>query len=236
MADLISEGPASMNSPSKFFARLAIGTLLFSSTVLADVAVTRTDAFDTDPWQPAFGGGTISVSPAFTEGGTTTAAPAGSGVVQSFKGDGKKLEAVGLFFSSTSAPALGKQFTISLIDYGTEGPVNKSGAQFNAVKTTVFADSFTWTTSATARQCYFDFTGASNVVLDGTHYYGIVVQFPEASGNNGIYRSSNDAYPDGRMMLGAIGAFNGSFAGGDRDANFAIYTVAPSAPAAAAAP
>jgi hypothetical protein len=201
-----------------------IASAATQNTATGSVAVTGTEAADTASWAKEFGGGSLSINPTFTEGATSTAVPTGSGMVQTFKGDGKMLEAVGFYFSSTSAPAQGKSFTISLIDYGTEGPINKNTGQMNTVKAAVFSDSFKWNSSGTGRQYYFDFSGASNVVLDSTHYYGFVLQLADASGNNRINRSNNDAYPHGRLGIGTIGAFALNFAGGDRDANFALYT------------
>jgi hypothetical protein len=202
-------------------------TAVIAVPVFADVTVKGTEAARADAWQPTSGDGNLSICPKLTEGSAVAVLSPGSGMVQTFKGDGKKLEAVGFYFISTSAPVSGKSYTIALIDYGTEGPVSKSAPQMNAVKTTVFSDTFTWDASNTGKQYYFDFSGASNVVLDSTHYYGITLQFADAGGENRIDRSKNDAYSDGRMGIGAVGAFVLNFAGGDRDANFALYTKTP---------
>jgi len=205
---------------------LAAFTLLISAPVFAEVTVTSTEALVSTDWAKDFGGGSLTVFSSITDG-IDRSISAGSGFIQTFKGDGKKLEGVGVYFKKTAAPVAGKKFTIALIDYGDAGPVKDNADQLNAVQATVFSEPFTLETQEGGRQCYFKFSGAANVTLKKTHYYGIVLQFADASDEQAIFRSLNDAFPDGRLALGTPGAFVLDFAGGDRDSLFAIYTAAP---------
>ncbi|MGC3992018.1 MAG: hypothetical protein QM796_20465 [Chthoniobacteraceae bacterium] len=202
---------------------------IFTATVIpaclhADVKLTIQAMERTQAWAGSFGGGGLSINPAAkSENLIASKIDPGSGLAQSFKGDGKKLKAVGFYFSSTAAPAPDKKYKIALLDFGTSGPVNDSD-KFNGDAKLVFSEDYTWEATRSGQAYLFEFSGASNVILDSTHYYAIALDFTDASGGNNIIRSSNDPYSDGRLAVGTQSKFQLKFAGGDRDADFVVYT------------
>jgi hypothetical protein len=223
-----------------WLARAALlgGLAMAALSTRATVILTSTPAAGSDPYQATFNGGNdaIDTQPAITAAGasTTQGIAAGSGLIQTFQGNDQTLTGVGFYTPSTTGPAAGSSFTIGLIDYGASGPINSSSTQFNTVTTPSFTDSFAWNTSGTGQKRYFAFSDASSLLLDGTHYYGIFLQFPNTSGTNNFNRSNGDVYTSGRMAVGNPGSYSLSFAGGDRDANFALYTATAATPEPAA--
>jgi hypothetical protein len=214
-----------MNPRNTFLLCVAAVAPLIASSAFADVEITAKDAHKAAPWDPTFAGGNLSINTLATfgtEGSTITGVEPNSGVIQTFKGDGKFLKGAGVSFASTTAPVPGNHFIVSVIDFGTVGPVD-SPSMVNSDTTAVLAEKFRWNTTGTSRQYYFDLA-AFNLKLDSTRYYAVVLEFPEAGGNNMINRSNNDAYPDGRLGVGNIGEFGFAYAQGSRDANFAVYT------------
>lgn len=193
-----------------------------AASAFAGVSFSNTIIDASSAWQASFGEGETSL--AFT-GGTVSNEVTSAGFVHSFAGDGKVLEGFGLYVNGSGASG---SWTIALIDYGAVAPIRDTTG-FNSVTGTVFADTFTNISFGSGRQLYFDFDGASRVVLQSDHQYGLAVFASGGSGSMYINRAG-DVYAGGSLHFGAIGSFVQSPLPGPRTANFALYTSAAPVP------
>ncbi|HEU6448975.1 MAG TPA: hypothetical protein VFV23_11110 [Verrucomicrobiae bacterium] len=203
------------------------GTVLMSFAAVADVTVSQSASglsastpFDsTSP-----GGGSLLYETSTnlgTSGAVTITVNAGSsatGILQTFQGVDAILEGFAFWSPGVNNPTTGS-YTISLLDYGSVGPITTS-AQMNGTATTIFSDTFTFPNTL-ARQYYFDFTDSA--VLNSSDYYGILMSFSNAggSGNINAARTTQDSYSGGAYGTGAAGS---TTANSSRDLDFAIYT------------
>jgi hypothetical protein len=179
----------------------------------------------TTPWAANFADGTpaLDASKGFTaKDPITTGVGSDSGFIQTFAGNGQVLKGVAFCFASTSAPRADAKFAVDILDYGDADPVQSPSAINTGVPVLATAE-FTWSSSSEPRQYYFDLA-AANVRLTHGRRYGVALRFPGARGPHAIHRSTVDALPGGRLALGKPGAYIYDFAGGDRDAHFAVYT------------
>ncbi|WP_145928742.1 hypothetical protein OH491_19245 [Termitidicoccus mucosus] len=152
----------------------------------------------------------------------------GCGMVQTFAGDGKKLEGAGFFMGAISGKA---NFTLTLIDYGTTPP--KSPAALKTGKV-VFTEKGALAQSAGGRHYYFDLSagGDSNLVLPTLlegNTYGIQLILTGQDGNINFYRSTKaEAYTKGISARLKNDAYEIIGVGGSdaslRKLSFAIYT------------
>jgi hypothetical protein len=235
-----------MHTYTLAFARQKTGLLL---SLAAMAVFTSTSAFSSvvvsqsasglnagSPYVATFGGGNLAIETATaiaTAGSTTLTVNTGAGatgILQTFLGNSQNLEGFAFFSPGVNNPTAGNFYTISLLDYGTTGPITTT-ALMNGSSTTVFSDTFTFPNTL-ARQYYFDFQGADTVTLDSTHYYGIDMQFSNAggSGNVNSSRANADVYANGAIGTGPLGTF--AAVSPSRDLAFALYTTPVPEPSA----
>ncbi len=208
---------------------------LSAANVRAAVSFSQVDANDNTAWSASFGGGNLAVSlvaASLNSSVAMTVASSGNTVYgQSFKGNGQAIEGWGFFGNGGNASAL--SYTITLLDYGTSGPID-TFSEFNPVTpaTALVVASFSLGGSVSKKQMLFDFSGSDAVTLSSSNYYSVSITAPGSSSAT-LHRLSGGAstYADGTGAIGA-GVLNpDGFAGAGllRDTIFALYT----APAAA---
>lgn len=202
----------------KIVSSLAASAALSTGAVSAYAGVSfgNTIIDASSAWQSSFGGGAAAL--AFS-GGTVSNEVTSAGVIHSFTGDGNVLEGFGLYVNGSGASG---SWTVALIDYGAVAAIRDTTG-FHSVTATVFEDTFTNISFGSGRQLYFDFDGASRVVLQSDHQYGMAIFASGGSGSMYINRAG-DVYANGSLHFGGIGSFVQSPLPGPRTANFALYT------------
>lgn len=193
---------------------------------LGEIPVRTMRTGPTDAWQPSFAGGALALD-AFEafgpQGPLSHLIPSQSGLLQSFRGNGQKLKGVAFCFAGTAAPASQAKYRLTLIDYGVEDPT-RTATTLNTRRRVLAAGTFALPDYSGTSQQYFDLSSA-DITLAPDHRYGLALHFIDATRASVIYRSVVDALPEGRLAFGAPGAYAFNFAGGDRDAHFALYSI-----------
>jgi hypothetical protein len=191
---------------------------------VAEIPVKSMPAGPDEAWQPSFADGALALD-AFEgfgmQGAFSQQVTPRSGLLQSFRGNGQKLKAIAFCFASTASPLPGAKYKLMVIDYGSQDPT-RSAVTLNANHQVLATGTFTLSDQSKPCQHYFDLS-AADIKLDPEHRYGVALQFTDATRSLSIYRSVVDAVPDGRLAFGISGAYAYDFAGGDRDAHFALY-------------
>jgi hypothetical protein len=193
---------------------------------LGDIQVKGLRTEPSVAWQPSFAGGALTLDSfeAFgPKGGLPHLIPPESGLQQTFRGNGQKLKGVAFCFAVTSAPVQQAKYRLTLIDYGAENPTQTT-TTINTSHRTLAAGTFALVDFSGTSQQYFDLASA-DLTFDPEHYYGVALHFINAARTLVIYRSVVDALPQGRLAIGAPRAYAFDFAGGDRDAHFALYSI-----------
>lgn len=160
---------------AKLLLSMSMATVLISASAFADVTVSQSASGLTagspfDATSPGGGALTYETASQAVSGAVTITVNTGSGptgFLQTFQGNDAILEGFAFFSPGVNNPATGS-YTISLLDYGTTGPITTS-VEMNASPISVFLDTFTFPNTL-SRQYYFDFTDAA--VLQSDHYYG----------------------------------------------------------------
>lgn len=173
------------------------------------------------PYDASFGGGTLAFGNHAPAQSVVAESFASANFAQSFKGNGEQLEGVAFFGNGAGT------FSISLLDFGTTGPID-TYAEYNPVTpaTVLVTSTFTMTSSPDS-QLYFDFTGGSSVLLASSNYYAIkITGSGQTAGTIYRYGSAGSLYANGTGAKGATDLNPDGFAGvgAGRDASFAVYT------------
>lgn len=201
--------------------------VVLASKATAAVTLTFTSAAVTSAWLPTFGDGNLAASLVATASGNAVGEAINTGSVtmfgQSFKGNGQYLQAWGFYGNGANASAV--DYTIRVIDHGTTGPVTTFAAFNPAVPNVLVSDTFQLTNTP-GGQLYFDFSGASTVLLQADHYYSTSIVATSGSAFFTRLTGGNSTYADGTGAKG-LGSLNpDAFAGVGllRDTIFSVYT------------
>lgn len=220
----------------KIVSILAASSAFCAVNAYAAVSVSFVDTAATSAWASSFGGGDLAFSLSATAPGNAVAMTIDTGnyirFAQSFRGNGQVLQGWGFYGNGNNGSPV--DYTISLIDYGTAGPID-TAAEFSpgTPAPVLFTDTFSLA-SLTARQIYFDFTSGSNFTLQSDRYYAMAITasagqafMVRLSGGDSTYANGTGAVGTASLFLNPD-AFAG--AGALRDTVFALYTGAAAVP------